>query len=315
LTAPEPHTTPAGGRRKARSGGGKQDEFGHADGCPRRGSAPKPLAISTGEGVEVLRLLVPVPAASEPDQWLSWGLSLGYSLLNGVQHYFMLGSGELDFELEGPWFTGEATGRYNMLSLAFIDPSLGGSGYLGRVAERFHRVAKRTIEHLDHPDCDTACYRCLKSYQNQRHHEHLAWLQIVSALEELAYEAPISCPLKTGDIDDPKPWLEAYAAGVGSPLELRFLRLFEKHGFYPQKQVPVSPSPGEPPISIADFAVPDRRLAIYVDGAAFHLGQRLRRDRFIRDRLRSGDPPWRVEELRAADLGQGSTLAKRLRED
>jgi hypothetical protein len=74
-------------------------------------------------------------------------------------------------------------------------------------------------------------------------------------------------------IDDPRPWLEAYAAGVGSPLELAFLRLFEAHGFEPQKQVPVAPNTGEPPISVADFAVPERRLAIYIDGAAFHVGQ------------------------------------------
>ena len=109
--------------------------------------------------------------------------------------------------------------------------------------------------------------------------------------------------------------LGVYEAGVGSLLELEFLRLFEKHGFHPQKQVPVAPTPGEPNISIADSTVPERRLAIYVDGAAFHLGQRLRRDRFIRDRLRSGDPPWRVEELRAADLGQGTALVKRLQAD
>jgi very-short-patch-repair endonuclease len=71
-------------------------------------------------------------------------------------------------------------------------------------------------------------------------------------------------------------------------------------------------NPGEPPISVADFAVPERRLAIYIDGAAFHVGQRLRRDRFIRDRMRNGSPPWRVEELRAADLGQGRMLVKQL---
>lgn len=89
--------------------------------------------------------------------------------------------------------------------------------------------------------------------------------------------------------------------------------LFETHGFHPQKQVPVAPNLGEPPISIADFAVPERRLAIYIDGAAFHVGQRLRRDRFVRDRLRTGVPPWRVEELRAADLCQGRGLVERLK--
>ena len=118
--------------------------------------------------------------------------------------------------------------------------------------------------------------------------------------------------LETGDVDDPRPWLEAYKAGVGSPLEFKFLRLFEKHGFHPDKQVPVSPSEDRAPISVADFAVPERRLAIYVDGAAFHVGQNLRRDRFIRGRLRVGTPPWRVEELRFGDLKDGEALVRRL---
>ena len=69
---------------------------------------------------------------------------------------------------------------------------------------------------------------------------------------------------------------------------------------------------GAPPITVADFAVPDRRLAIYVDSAAFHVGATLRRDRYIRQRLSKATPPWRVEELRARDLAQGRALVDRL---
>lgn len=301
LTLPAPAQRPTGGRRNAKTGKATDDNNGHSDACPLRGNNPLPVAISTAGRVEILRLLVPLPATSQPGEWQSWGLSLGYALINGMQHFFMLGAGELDFELEGPWLTGDATGRYSILSLAFIDPSIGGSGYLPRIAEHFHEVAAQAAEHLDHADCETACYRCLKSYYNQRYHEQLAWPQAMPALSELAATAPQSRPRETGDIDDPRPWLEAYGAGVGSPLELKFLRLFEQHGFHPQKQVPVAPNPGEPPISIADFAVPELRLAIYIDGAAFHVGERLRRDRFIRERLRNGVPPWVVEELRAGD--------------
>lgn len=93
-----------------------------------RGEAPRPLGITAHGKVEVLRLLVPVPGADEG--WKSWGLSLGYALLNGIQHHFMLGANELDFELEGPWEHGDEGRRYHLLSMAFIDPSLGGSGYL-----------------------------------------------------------------------------------------------------------------------------------------------------------------------------------------
>jgi len=59
------------------------------------------------------------------------------------------------------------------------------------------------------------------------------------------------------------------------------------------------------------------RAAVSTSGlgeAARQIGRRLRRDRFIRDRLRHGSPPWRVEELRAADLGQGGALVARLKE-
>ena len=91
-------------------------------------------------------------------------------------------------------------------------------------------------------------------------------------------------------------------------------RLFEQHGFSPDRQVPVSPADGMPAISIADFAVPQKNLAIYVDGA-FHVGARLRRDRFIRNRLREGTKQWRVVELRAADLQRGANLVRELMGD
>jgi hypothetical protein len=289
-----------------------QQTGGHADDCPHRGTSPQPVAIATAARVEVLRLLVPVPRAPQPERYLSWGLSLGYALLNGMQHHGMLDTSELECELEGPWDTDALGTPAATLSLAFIDPSLGGSGYLERLAEQFHLVAGRAIEHLDHPNCETACYRCLKVYQNQRYHEQLAWPQTLPTLEGLAQTPPARRPLDTGDLDDPRPWLEAYAAGVGSPLELAFLRLFEQHDFHPQQQVPVAPRDGERPTSVADFAVPERRLAIYIDSAAFHVGAHLRRDRFIRDRLRQGTPPWRVEELRAADLRHGAALVARL---
>jgi replicative superfamily II helicase len=309
LEQPAPPQPAKGGRRNARGRQQAQATNGHSKVCPLRGNLPSAVGITTSGKVEVLRLLLPVPHATPVD---SWGLSVGFALLSGIQHHFMLGSGEVDFELEGPWDEGDASGRYAMVSLAFIDPSLGGSGYLERVAENLHHVASRAIDHLDHRDCETACYRCLKSYYNQRYHEQLAWPQTLSALEELRQQPPQRRPLETGDIDDPRPWLEAYAAGVGSPLELKFLRLFERHGFHPEKQVRVSPSAAGAPISVADFAVVDRRIAIYVDGAAFHVGDNLRRDRYIRDRLRAGSPPWRVVELRAADLSRGAELVREI---
>lgn len=312
LEQPAPVQGARGGRRNALNRPGQQATNGHSNSCPVRGNNPIAVGITTSGKAEILRLVLPVPHSTPKPNIESWATTLGYALLNGIQHHFMLGSGEIEVELEGPWDTGESSARYGMVSLAFIDPSLGGSGYLERVAENIHHVAARAIDHLDHRDCQTSCYRCLKSYYNQRFHDQLAWPLAMPYLEELRHSEPIRRPLETGDIDDPRPWLEAYAAGVGSPLELKFLRLFEQYGFHPDKQFPVSPVDGGAPISVADFAIPARRVAIYVDGAAFHTGGNLRRDRYIRNRLREALTPWKVVELRASDLRRGADLLQEI---
>ncbi|MFZ5448939.1 MAG: DEAD/DEAH box helicase [Thermodesulfobacteriota bacterium] len=302
LSMPEAAQSPARGRRGPRASGTNADPFGHKDNCPHAGVHPRPLGIATVSQSEVLRLIAPLPPSVTEYDIKSTGLSLGYALRIGMRHLYMLDGSEIEFELEGPWTNSEGEEKLARLAMSFIDPSLGGTGYLKRIAEDLHLVAKRALEHLQHSGCETACYRCLKSYANQRFHEYLIWPLALPYLEAMAQSQPIAKPLEIGDIDDPRPWLEAYKAGVGSPLELKFLKLFEENGFRLQKQVPISPMEGEQPISIADFAVPEKRLAIYVDSAAFHLGGNLRRDKYIRDKLRNGNPPWRIVELRAQDL-------------
>lgn len=63
---------------------------------------------------------------------------------------------------------------------------------------------------------------------------------------------------------------------------------------------PIAMVPGGKPATVADFAIPDKKVAIYVDGASFHVGANLRRD--LRIRAARREAGWRVEELRAADL-------------
>ena len=310
LTIPRPENG-AGARRRARAGNAR-DPFGHALSCARSGQPPQACGIVTSVSAEVLRLVAFIPEGFEPAALDEWSHSLGAALRIGIRQHLLLDGSEIEFEPEGPWQESHDAGSFQRVSLTFVDPSVGGSGYIARIAREFHLVAQRALQHLNHPNCETACYRCLKSYQNQRHHDKLRWPAIIGDLEQLAEAAPQPVALEQGDAHDPRPWLEAFAAGVGSPLELRFLRLFQEHGFNPQPQVPVAPSDGALPISIADFAVPDRNLAIYVDGAAFHTGARLRRDRIIRTRLREGLRHWSVVELRAPDLARGQALVREL---
>jgi very-short-patch-repair endonuclease len=172
-------------------------------------------------------------------------------------------------------------------------------------------VARAALEHLDHAECESACYRCLKSYQNQRYHQYLSWPHAMPALESLAAEEPKRLAEKPGDVFDARAWLEAFEAGVGSPLELKFLRELEKAGIAVEKQVPISLVEGGKAITRADFAIPAKRVAIYVDGAAFHTGANLRRDKAIRRKLRESALPWTVVELRAQDLGRAAEIVSK----
>ena len=70
---------------------------------------------------------------------------------------------------------------------------------------------------------------------------------------------------------------------------------------------------GQVPIFIADFGIAESRLAIYIDGAAFHVGNNLRRDKFIRTRLQEANPPWQVIELTAKDLSSGKEVIENIR--
>lgn len=299
------------GRGKAKKAG--DDPYGHAPACKRLGEAPKPAAIGIELPATTWRLLVEVPAALSEEEYSAWGQSLGAALETGIKQLYMLDGREIDFVLEDMWEVIEDGVRRRRGALTFMDAAVGGSGFLDRASAELHLVAARALDHLDHADCDTACYRCLKSYSNQRFHKDLSWPRVMPDLELLASDPPRSLPVSDHERFDPRPWIDAYQAGVGSPLELTFLRLFETHGIEVEKQVPVSPEPGGRAISRADFVVKGKPIAIYIDSAAFHTGSNLRRDRAIRARLRSGSAGWTIIELQHGDLLHPETFLEKLR--
>src|SRR5690606_21295104 len=102
----------------------------HAKDCPQRGQRPIPVAIYTKRPAEILRLILPVPSASEGESYDALCYSLGYALLTGMRHLYMLSGPEVYFEKEGPWAIDVDGRKLNYVTLAFIDTSLGGTGYL-----------------------------------------------------------------------------------------------------------------------------------------------------------------------------------------
>lgn len=312
LTVPDDATAKKGRKKTQKASG--PDAYGHGSGCQRSGQPPVPAAITTATPATTLRITVILPFDFDEKEYRRWGYSLGHSLRIGLRHLYMLDGPEIEFELEPLWEESSPEGKRKLGALTFIDIAVGGSGFLDRCIDELHLIARRAIDHLDHPKCETACYRCLKSYSNQRQHEYLSWPHVMPDLEVIAMAPPLQLPQEMGDKQDPRPWLEAYDAGVGSPLELKFLHLFEKHGIALDKQVPVSPSSDGPSISQADFRVTGTNVLIYVDGAAFHVGNRLRRDRAIRKALREGSLGWRVIELNAHDLAAPDKTVQRVLE-
>lgn len=289
LTPPEENKKKG---NKAPKRNSKDDPYNHAQNCPLRGQAGQFGAIYAEAKVETLRLIL--PWAGNEDEKLdlaNWGITLGEALLVGAQRHFALSPDDLGVLWEGV-HTLETNGKKIQQGvLTFIDSRLGGSGYLRKLVTELSGVAQQALKHLDHDNCETACYRCLKNYQNQRLHDRLRWPLVTSTLAGLAEENPQELPLTAADYSDPAPWKEAFGAGCASPLEHRFLKMMEGAGLSPQKQYPIADDSGKV-FTVADFAFPEKRIAIYVDGLAFHKGDRLRRDKAIETKITTSNHPW-----------------------
>ena len=91
-----------GGRRNAKDGKSKKDDIGHAESCPKRGSNPVPLAISTSEKVEVLRLLVPVPVGERARTMDFLGIVAGLLAADGHAAFLHAEFGRVGLRVGGP---------------------------------------------------------------------------------------------------------------------------------------------------------------------------------------------------------------------
>ena len=289
-----------GGRVPARvSQSQGADPYEHGPSCPRRGQPVTPVALFSQKKVDTLRLLFPWPGRDEDHESLAaWAWTLGYALLAGAERLFALSTRDFEVVFEGTRPFQSGTGPTPLQAiLTFVDPNLGGSGYLERFARRLPEVAVAALQHLDHEDCETACYRCLKSYDNQRHHARLSWPLVTSTLEGLREDPPVAVATSAQDLNDPRPWREAFEAGVGSPLEFRCWTHMQAAGLNPVKQFPITDPDTRRLLTIADFAFPEECVSIYVDGASIHVGNVLRRDRRIEQRLHGMEPSWTVIRL------------------
>ena len=236
-------------------------------GCP---GPVHDVALGHEYQADTLRIPVPYGLAQAGESGMRWAWSVGAALQQGAIRYFALDSEDLTVHVvttPGPEKVPQA------FEVMLIDDVLGGSGIIQEITSHFARVAQAALEHLDGHACDSACYRCLRTYRNARYSGFLSWRSALGFLEN-AHAAGellrVEAQDRTLDEQERDAWREARAEGCDSPAELRLLRALRAAGApEPEKQYVVTRQNGRL-LSYADFAWPEQRLLVYVDGLRYH---------------------------------------------
>ncbi|MGD9498200.1 MAG: DEAD/DEAH box helicase [Armatimonadota bacterium] len=188
------------------------------------------------------------------------------------------------------------------------DPMPGGSGFLHQVRERWQGVCSEAQRVMVTCDCERACYACLLTFWNQRHHGVLSRHR-ATELVKLHDQ-----PMAFGSSIPPNP-AKAPASDVeeDSAAEQDFLDLLVDRNFPlpPEKQYTVQLSGGS--LTLADFAWPEERILVYIDGMTWHGPPDVQRaDRITRIKLRNAG--YKVVEMTAQELGDTTAINRVLEE-
>jgi hypothetical protein len=264
-----PKEEPKRGRRQVRDP--KADQDPHAKRC-----TGEPRSVALGHQTKADTLRLNVSGLEElGDDGVAWAWSVGFALLEGARRHFELDDDDLDVIV---LTKKDSDGTNRALEILWVDKILGGSGIIGAFIGEFSLVAQSAVRHLQGHDCANSCYRCLRSYRNQRVHGVLNWRLALPYLQVAAVSDVVPmAPTPTPPSGEGPEWDEARSEGCESPLELRLLRAIRTAGLpEPQKQHEVYDSRGRL-LTRADFAyLEPKRILIYADGLEFHSGLRQR---------------------------------------
>ncbi len=188
------------------------------------------------------------------------------------------------------------------------DPMPGGSGFLQQVRERWQGVCAKAMEIMASCDCEEACYACLLTFWNQRHHGVLDRHRAADLLK-LHDE-----PMAFGHSVSPNPAKQpSGGAEEDSPAEQDFLDLLDDRNFpLPEERQYVIQLP-DGSLTAADFAWPNERVLIYIDGMTWHGPPEVQRaDHITRVKLRNAG--YKVVEMTAQELGDTAAINRVLEE-
>ena len=70
--------------------------------------------------------------------------------------------------------------------IILYDDVPGGAGYVERLSRLLPAAAAAALERLDQCACVDSCYRCLRTYYNQREHQQLDKRLVIEVLRQLS---------------------------------------------------------------------------------------------------------------------------------
>ena len=189
----------------------------------------------------------------------------------------------------------------DMHQIVLYETIPGGVGYLEKIQGYWCDIIQKAHEVLYNHECDRACYRCLKNYYNQRDHEFLDKSLVKETLENILQE----CPKLTSKTTRP--------VSFDSKLEEKFYEIFDKYGIvHPTKDHYVIKDEDGGFIANADFAYPEKKIAIFIDGKKYHqdIPEQADKDRAITNKLQAMG--WTVFRFTNTDLKNDADVASTL---
>jgi hypothetical protein len=212
-------------------------------------------------------LAVPVPMSFMPAEGAAregFARTLGKALVVGAQELLEIEPDEIAFTAHPDGSRGWTIGLY--------ETSPGGAGYLRELAGQLGTWAEAAHRRLFEHDCDRACYRCLKSYRNQFEHARLdkeLVRSLLFALTSLASPTSVASG-NAGDGMRHEVTPVANGAAPQSAIEEALLAAIRVDGRIPDPTAQHDVSENGSLLTVPDFAYPERKVAIFCDGFAFH---------------------------------------------
>ncbi len=231
---------------------------------------PRPYVLGYRFSADALILPV-APGWMPPDAQAAkpFCKTLGKALVVGAQEMLEIEPDEIAYF----HFGGAASGW----NLVLYETAPGGAGYLEQLARNLPHWARSAQDRLYAHECERACYRCLKSSRNQMDHALLDKELVRSALFHMS-EAQTTGEPRSGAVGEAQcsaaKWSAktfAQAPTYDTPIERKLVQAIRSAGRLPEPTAQYEYRKDDGTlITVPDFAYPERKIAIYCDGFAYH---------------------------------------------